>query len=143
MGAAGSPIVQLAFSPRENMLAWTDMGGIFTRWHDAVPSSFTDPNKQPFTNGAATTSLSRKELDLFGEEAAGDGLGEPTDDLKGNDVDMDIGIEGVDDDWIIDDVGDGLQDAPEAVRKWDGGDGVREMGKKGSNSFISLLTNYF
>lgn len=137
MGAAGSPIVQLAFSPKDNILAWTDMGGIFTRWHDAVPSNFPDPNKRPTANGTAAVPLSRKGLDLFDEEAAGGDTGDQDDGKDGADVDMDIGIEGVDDDWIIDDVGDGMQDAPESARKWDGAEGVREMGKDTEHAQMS------
>ena len=61
---------------------------------------------------------------MFGDDPFNVGVG-AGDDM--GDVDLDIGMGDVDDDWIIDDIGGGLQDDPEVGKR--GGDGfVKEMG---------------
>ncbi|KAF8658265.1 hypothetical protein AX16_002041 [Volvariella volvacea WC 439] len=86
-------INQLAFSPTSNLLAWTDEGGVFTRWikpiSDNLPSPFTP---------IPTASDPDEAADDLAEDA------------DGMDIDLDAAIEG--DDWFIDDTGTGLQDEP-------------------------------
>ena len=103
----GSPeaiVTQLAFSPTKNLIAWTDNTGAFSRWLEPIPDTLPSPVKVART-GAATLSVKRKPEDtfLFGDDAAhvttNDGVG-------------DAGIEDLDDDWIIDDIGK-MDDEPE------------------------------
>jgi hypothetical protein len=76
------------------------------------------------TNASATVPTKPKTgLSLFGDDimSTTTGLGDDMDD-----IDLDAAIADVEDDWIIDDVGGGLRDEPEAARGRDGF--VKEMG---------------
>lgn len=93
--------MQLAFSPTENIIAWTNTAGGFTRWHDAIPSKYPDPVKKivrqdtvvapprindDFVNFADDIGLDATPLDI-------------PDDLGAVDDDADMDEDG----WIIDD----------------------------------------
>ncbi len=96
---------------------------MLTRWPDVIPASSPDPVKPTATSlSSAPVAVRRAESPLFGADddssrAAPDGVG-------GNGMDLDdVDLDAQDDDWIIDDLGGGMRDKPEA-------DGyTREMGK--------------
>ena len=100
------------------MLAWTDSKGSLTRWPGVIPPNLTSPTK-PATVGAGVAVRPPDSPTLFGDDTAkGD------DAVEGDaDVDLDGALDEPDDDWIIDDVGDGLKEKGEPER------GLREMGK--------------
>lgn len=127
-GTAGSAITQLAFSPTENLIAWTDTDGVLTRWLHPIPDEYPDPIKSSIASaGSATVPVKRKSSPgLFGNDPFNVGVGVGSRDDVG-DMDLDIGMGDIDDDWIIDDIGGGLQDEPEVGKR--SGDGfVKEMG---------------
>ena len=119
-GNPGSTITNVAFSPRENLIAWTDTDGVFTRWPKPISDTFPDPVKNSIsTNGSATipTKLSTG-LDLFGDDA-----GENDDTAN---VDLGDDMLDLDDGWIVDDMDGALHTEPKVGR----GDGfVKEMGE--------------
>ena len=124
-GNPGSTITNVAFSPRENLIAWTDTDGVFTRWPKPISDTFPDPVKKTIsTNGSATipTKLSNG-LDLFEEDAKDIGKGG---DDNAADVDLDDDMLDVDDGWIVDDM-DGALHAEPKVGRHDGF--VKEMGE--------------
>jgi hypothetical protein len=124
-GNPGSTITNVAFSPRENLIAWTDTDGVFTRWPKPISDTFPDPVKAAIsTNGSATipTKLSTG-LDLFGKDAQEFEKGEKDDTA---DVDLDDDMLDVDDGWIVDDM-DGALHAEPTVGRRDGF--VKEMGE--------------
>ncbi|TFK74051.1 hypothetical protein BDN72DRAFT_122595 [Pluteus cervinus] len=93
---SNSVIVQLLFSPRENLLAWTDAGGAFNRWFKPLPET-SKPTPAIPTN-------------LFGDI--------DLDATVGDDMDVDEAMaDGRDmDDFVVDDLGGGLRDEPEEKR---------------------------
>ncbi|KAF8813968.1 hypothetical protein BYT27DRAFT_7131270 [Phlegmacium glaucopus] len=122
-GNPGSTITNVAFSPRENLIAWTDTDGVFTRWPKAISDTFPDPVKNSIsTNGSATipTKLSTG-LDLFGDDSQ-DSVKGANDDAA--DVDLNDDMLDVDDGWIVDDM-DGALHAEPNVGQRDGF--VKEM----------------
>lgn len=131
---SGSIITQLAFSPRENLIAWTDTDGAFTRWPKAIPDTFPDPVKRSnVTNSSATIPTRLKT----GPSLFGDDVTNTTADVErdvDDDVDLDAGFGDADEDWIIDDLGGGLQDAPAVSGKYKDGF-VKEMGMSFSSSY--------
>ncbi|KDQ57598.1 hypothetical protein JAAARDRAFT_193900 [Jaapia argillacea MUCL 33604] len=120
-GTPDASICQLAFSPTKNLLAWTDTEGILTRIPTVIPSTSPDPVK--FPSGATSTTVPVKRRltpSLFDDgmddiaKLAGDGDGDA------EMVDLD------NDDWILDDLGGGMEDDTE--HKKGRGDGfVKEM----------------
>jgi chromosome transmission fidelity protein 4 len=111
-------ITHLAFSPSQNLVAWTDLDGVLTRWPDAIPSSSPDPVKPPASNVSATVQVKRKTSPtLFGDDAADSGLHDV-------DLDADLGLDN--DDWIIDDVG--MLDGDNGHGKRSGDGFTKEMG---------------
>ena len=113
-GTPNAFTIQIAFSPTENLLAWTDTEGVLSRWRDAIPAGSPDPVRQTAASSAHGTTTKRKSTPpLFGEEADVNAEGDP-----------------YGDDWIIDDLGNGMEDEPEGVRATRAGDGfVKEMGE--------------
>lgn len=110
-------VYQLAFSPKHNLLAWTDSDGVLTRWKDVIPAGAPSPTK-PFNSGLSEP-IRRHASPLFGEDQ----------DI-GRDIDLnEAGPDGdlPDDDWIIDDLDGGLEDKPDLEF---GQGGLREMGNK-------------
>ncbi|KAG2336969.1 hypothetical protein BDR05DRAFT_952995 [Suillus weaverae] len=61
---------------RENLLAWTDTEGVFTRWRDAIPAGSPDPVRQTAASSVqGTTTKRRPTPPLWGEEPAADAEG--------------------------------------------------------------------
>lgn len=119
-GAVTVPITQLAFSPFQNLLAWTDTDGALTRWHDVIPKSSPDPVKMSSAaTSAAVPGVRKGTPTLFDQEA------DAKMDDRNVDLDEDIGVDFDNDDWILDDLGDGMVDDE---KKWAAKEGVREMG---------------
>jgi len=83
-----SQICQLAFSPTQNLLAWSDTDGNLYRWNTPIPSSHSDPVRKPLgKDGILKEAKEDKDaMDGVGEEDYGD----------------DVNLE--DDEWIIDDL---------------------------------------
>lgn len=102
-------IHQLVFSSSHNLLAWTDSNGNLTRWPEAVPTTLPSPTgafaANLATNTARTSLFDNESTDVGDAALDGDG---------------DIDLDEPDEDWIIDDIGDGMKDR-------DFG-GAREMG---------------
>jgi hypothetical protein len=114
-------VTQIAFSPTENLLAWTDFAGSLHRWSDPIPSSSPSPVASLSTS-ALTRPLRRGPTPtLFDDEAIG----------HKPDQQEDAAVGGVDDfeneDWILDDIGDGMEDDADAQGD-DGNAIVKEMG---------------
>ncbi|CCM06867.1 uncharacterized protein FIBRA_09175 [Fibroporia radiculosa] len=119
-GDLTATITQMAFSPSQNLLAWTDVEGVLTRWPGAIPASAPDPVKASIGSGTATVPVKRKATSsLFDDDV---------DAAKGDGVDLDDGMaaEFDNDDWILDDLGGGMEDDTDEKR-WSGKDGIREM----------------
>jgi len=127
IGNPGSTITQVQFSPRENLLAWTDTDGVFSRWLMPISDNFPDPVKAAITtNGAATVSVKPKTgLDLWADDTI---LAEGPSKEKdiGDDVALDDDMLDVDDGWIVDDMDGALHAEPEASKSVGF---VKEMGK--------------
>ncbi|GJE94936.1 WD40 repeat domain-containing protein [Phanerochaete sordida] len=128
-----APLTQLAWSPTANLLAWTDTDGALTRWQNAVPADGIDPVKLSASLAAAKPlpqATKRKETDLFDLDLE---IPDADEIAADPDADMDEAGAGVadvpDDDWILDDIGGGMDDEDEATKdaRWSGGGGVREM----------------
>jgi len=109
-------ITQVAFSPSQNLLAWADTGGILTWWRDAIPAGSPDPVKATAAGGVQGVSVKRKSTPtLWGEDPVNEDVpGTTTDDYG--------------DDWIIDDIGIGVEDERGEKRAADGDGFVKEMG---------------
>ncbi|KAI5120641.1 hypothetical protein M0805_007978 [Coniferiporia weirii] len=114
----GTVIHQLAFSAAHNLLAWTDSNGNFTRWRDAVPSSAPSPTK-PAPAAGMGIPVRRQATTLFGDDDV-EGASNANDD---DGVADDAELNERDEDWIIDDLGDGMDDKGEK----EFGSGLREM----------------
>ncbi|KAF8629176.1 hypothetical protein AX17_005761 [Amanita inopinata Kibby_2008] len=111
--AQGADINQLAFSPRDNLLAWTDMQGSFTRWPKPIPNDLPDPVK---SKGATQVVASSAGIDFFD-----DNLNMRNGVADNEDADLDATMGHVDDgfddpNFFIDDLGVGLRDEPEVTK---------------------------
>ncbi|KZT71046.1 hypothetical protein DAEQUDRAFT_750176 [Daedalea quercina L-15889] len=122
-GALTSPVTQLAFSPSQNLLAWTDLEGAFTRWPEPIPASAPDPLKSSNVSSTAGVQKKRGKTPTLFDDEADKNLGK--DAREDVDMDGDIGVDLDNDDWILDDLGGGLDDDPENKRAT--GEGVKEM----------------
>ena len=131
----------MAWSPSQNLLAWTDNEGVLTRWQGCIPSDGIDPVK--LASGASKAlPLAKKRTDadaLFDFDAL-----EAKEAAEDPDADMDNdGMGGIDldnDDWILDDLGGGMDDEDEKAKdKRLDGTGIREMGKKLTIFFMLWL----
>jgi chromosome transmission fidelity protein 4 len=124
------PVTQVAFSPTEHLLAWTDRSGSFHRWRDPIPKGYPEPIVKQSKSSKPTG-----HFDLF----AKDGL-DPNDDLGAEehgefeaDPDANMDDQEFDDDnFVIDDLEDGgyrdtkANDQALDPKDYDGP--VREMG---------------
>lgn len=98
---------------------------MLTRWPSPIPSTAPDPVKTPSVSIATIQGKRPTTPDLFGD---GEGVRTGGGDNAGEEYDLGM----VDDDWIIDDIGGGMDDdPPERDMAGKGGrDGfVKEMGK--------------
>ncbi|TFK53583.1 WD40 repeat-like protein, partial [Heliocybe sulcata] len=103
-------VTQLAWSPTQNLLAWTDSEGILTRWPQPIPPSAPDPVKRSGATSVTTVPMQRKAApSLFDDDAVDDNKGK-----DGAEPEPEVDLDN--DDWILDDIGDGLQDEPEEQR---------------------------
>jgi chromosome transmission fidelity protein 4 len=116
-------ITQIAFSPTKNLLAWTDFAGSLYRWSEPVPSSSPSPVASTSTSSLTRPVRRGPTPTLFDDDAV-----VPTSNQQANE---DTGLGGADnfenEDWILDDVGDGLEDDVGAQGD-DGHAFVKEMG---------------
>ncbi|KAI0066266.1 WD40 repeat-like protein [Artomyces pyxidatus] len=107
-------VTQLAFSPTKNLLAWTDYSGTLYRWSDPIPASSPSPVKSSITASATRPIRRQATPTLFDDD---DTTGNNNDKGKaGGDVDMDGLNDFENEDWILDDIGGGLNDEPEEER---------------------------
>lgn len=145
-GTQGSIITQLAFSPRRNLIAWTDDEGGLTRWLDAVPSDLPDPVRPSIgTKAEASVNVNRKtDADLFGDDdllgKGNNALGDDGDlNVAGLDDDDDMQLD-LDKDWIVDDLDGAFNDDKPAaeVGGKTGGGYVKEMGENFEKLFRGL-----
>lgn len=137
-GAVSATVTQLAFSPTQNLLAWTDMDGVLTRWPEPIPASSPDPIKLQASSTTASVPMRRKNaLNLFDDNADE----EPKTTSHVDDIDLDDGVEEdlYDDDWIMDDIGGGLKDDNEDVLR--PGKEIREMGECSPVSTNNSITH--
>lgn len=112
----------MAWSPTTNLLAWTTNTGTLYRWADTIPSTSPSPVKT-ISSAATTRPIKRNTgLDLFATDIDDDGAAPIEKDA--DDVDMDDPF--ANDDWILDDVGDGMADVGEEKTR---GGFVKEMGR--------------
>ncbi|KAI0674964.1 hypothetical protein C8Q78DRAFT_965239 [Trametes maxima] len=126
-GATNAPVTQMAFSPSKNLLAWTDAAGDLTRWPEPIPSSAPDPVKLSAGTHSVTVPVKRKGTPtLFDDDNVA--LARAEKDKASADADDLLGIDLDNDDWILDDLGGGMDDDGEAKRLAAEG-GVKEMGK--------------
>lgn len=123
IGNPGSTVTQIAFSPRQNLIAWTDSEGVFTRWPKPIPDTLPDPIKQSIvTNSSATTQVKPKaSINLFG-----DGGDDVSTALENDPFEVDLDEAMLDDNWIVDDMDGALNDEVEVTKTSNGF--VKEMG---------------
>jgi hypothetical protein len=116
-------ITQISFSPTRNILAWTDFAGSLYRWSDPIPSSSPSPVASTSTPALTRPVRRGPTPTLFDDEAVGH--------TSKQHANEDVGLGGADDfeneDWILDDVGDGMEDDAGAQGD-DGHEFVKEMG---------------
>ncbi|KAK7692601.1 hypothetical protein QCA50_004233 [Cerrena zonata] len=127
-GAITAPITKLAFSPSQSLLAWTDTEGTLTRWPNPIPSSSPDPVKAGSTSASVGIPKKRaKTPNLFGDDDEKEDNGKDGDVAMDEEEDYDAAVGDIDDDnWILDDIGGGLQEEDEE-KQWGVKEGVREM----------------
>jgi chromosome transmission fidelity protein 4 len=116
-------VTQIAFSPTRNLLAWTDFAGSLYRWSDPIPSSAPSPVASVSTSALTRPIRRGPTPTLFDDDAIAH---------KSNpQANEDIDLRGADDfeneNWILDDVGDGMVDDVGAQGD-EGGEFVKEMG---------------
>ncbi|KAG8872936.1 hypothetical protein FRB97_007164 [Tulasnella sp. 331] len=116
-------VIDLAWSPSANLLAWTDMDGALARWADPIPSSLPSPFSSAKTDPVSKPSVkdekekTSKLDDLFDD---GDDTAMDRDEL---DVVSEDKVDDDDDqDWVVNDVGEDF-----TTEKDKFGDGLREM----------------
>ena len=120
-----------------NHLAWVDTAGVLTRWLDPIPPDAISPIADASTTTAAPLPAPKKRAatpTLFDDmddtqssqvkdvEKALNGEDGKDDEFDGIDLDEDM------ENWVVDDLGGGLNDEGEEKR-WASKSGVREMGK--------------
>ena len=98
---------QLAWSPKENMLALVDNGGCFLRWKEVIPSDYQAPHKSAVTTAPRRVrepeTVRREALGLFDDDDA------PPAKDDAAPVDDDVDLDNLEDlepiDWMEDDAG--------------------------------------
>lgn len=119
MGNPGAIITKVAFSPKENLVAWTDAEGSFTRWIKPVDGKYPDPVR----TAAASAPKSAAGPSLFDDDETLP-ITDTLDDLA--DIHLDDAMSEMDDNWIVDDT-DGAHRVEAEPVKTNGL--VKEMGK--------------
>ena len=133
MGNPNSTITRLQFSPRENLVAWTDSDGALSRWLKPISDNYPDPVKiSSVTNNAATVPIKRNDIDLFGNDITGGAASEKN---GTDDVDLDEDLVDIDDGWIVDDM-DGAHKAEVPEGKRD--PFVKEMGESAFHDMVLI-----
>ncbi|KAI0342000.1 hypothetical protein BDW22DRAFT_1331357 [Trametopsis cervina] len=130
--ALKAPITQMAWSPTQNLLAWTDDEGVLTRWQGCIPPDGLDPVKlSSIASRALPVATKRKDptglFDIDAEEGD-ETTGAPDVDMDEDDGGVTVDLDN--DDWILDDLGDGSygkDDKEKEKEKVFSGTGVREM----------------
>ena len=117
----------MAFSPARNLLAWTDSAGDLTRWRDPIPSSSPDPVKLSAGTTAVGVPVKRKGTPTLFDDDNVHAVRAEKAKARDEDVDEDLGIDLDNDDWILDDLGGGLNDDDGEARRIATEGGVREM----------------
>ncbi|KAG8994102.1 hypothetical protein FRB90_000530 [Tulasnella sp. 427] len=99
-------IVDIAWSPISNLLAWTDMDGALVRWATPVPSNLPSPCSPPSRpiglpkSNAPKDKAAHKELmALLGDEA------DASDKDEGEDLALTKHADEDEEDWVEDDMG--------------------------------------
>ncbi|EKM80549.1 hypothetical protein AGABI1DRAFT_126609 [Agaricus bisporus var. burnettii JB137-S8] len=116
----GTVVTALSWCPTKNHLAWTDGNGEFFQWQKPISDGQPDPVK---VINSSTTAKPRADLDLFGEEPLDTGTSALALDQN---IDAEVEAEDDYDNWIVDDLGGGMQDEPTAGPKASDGY-VKEM----------------
>ncbi|KAF8520383.1 hypothetical protein BU17DRAFT_88972 [Hysterangium stoloniferum] len=116
-------VSHIAFSPTQNLIAWTDADGTLTRWPDPIPSTYSDPVKSRHGPSSVDISLKRRG-DLLAFDDHEDITAEAKHQPREAQVDDDnFGLD--DDNWIIDDIG--ILDKPDIAKDRVNGNFTREM----------------
>ncbi|KAM6502156.1 hypothetical protein JOM56_002133 [Amanita muscaria] len=105
----GAQVTQIAFSPKDNLLAWTDDQGGFNRWPAPIPNDLPSPTKSPNSSGVSSNGP-----ELFSDTMNINGGLADEDDLDTNMDDLDDGLD--DPNFVIDDLGIGYKDEPESTK---------------------------
>ncbi|PIL34239.1 hypothetical protein GSI_03950 [Ganoderma sinense ZZ0214-1] len=126
-GALNAPITQMAFSPSKNLLVWTDSAGDLTRWQNPIPASAPDPVKPSAGTTAVGIPVKRRATPtLFDDDNVTAARAEKAK-AQTDVIDEDLGIDLDNDDWILDDLGGGLNDEDGEARRIAGKSAIREM----------------
>jgi chromosome transmission fidelity protein 4 len=119
--SAGATIPSLAFSPTDNLLAWTDSEGNLSRWSKPIPPGFPSGSKPVASKSAAAEKVEGNKArfeELFGDIGEGDiDLGD-ADEIAAQLEDDEYG-----DDFVIDDI-----PRKSGTSHGASGSGLREMG---------------
>ena len=116
-------LTQIAFSPTRNLLAWTDFAGSLYRWSDPIPTSAPSPVTSLSTSAVTRPIRRGPTPTLFDDDA----IAQKSNPQANEDIDLGGADDFENEDWILDDVGDGMVDDVGAHRD-DGGEFVKEMG---------------
>ncbi|KAF7361915.1 Chromosome segregation protein [Mycena venus] len=113
-------VAQLAFSPAENLIAWTTMGGKFTRWLKPIPSTRPDPVKPIPKSRGSEAPVADPTLDaIFGGDDNDNDKGDiEHEDLNvdNDDVGDEVGDDRSENDWMDDDTNTALA-GPDFVKE--------------------------
>lgn len=116
-------VTQIAFSPTKNLIAWTDFAGSLYRWSDPIPSSSPSPVASVPTSSSTRPVRRGPTPTLFDDEA----IAHKSNQQANEDIDLGGADDFENEDWILDDVGDGLADDVGANGD-NGSEFVKEMG---------------
>lgn len=119
-------VTQIAFSPTTNLLAWTNYDGSLYRWSEPIPSTSPDPVKSTSTTFDTRKIQRQATPTLFGDDITG-GVNPQAPDNDEDAAAMDVFD---DDNWILDDIGNGMEDDEPVVGTKASNGFVKEMGKR-------------